>query len=352
MWGSRKRDKQRERVLDSHTFEAVKENIKKKSTSLRSSTKSDIMKLQNDINQLQNNLSSLSGRKRVRDYHETLENIRKKNKELEYLSADKHIEEFVELVKPLLSNPTDESTTIQQQRHTVYLNLFYSEKSIPCFVDRDTCTFCNTEYVTLTQESVNMCPKCGNSEHVIYCNSDFIQNEDFKNNPYERGPLYRKYLMQFHESIPDLPDDVINIVYRNLSKVHIMLSSRVKPTPICQILRQEGLQKWAPMAVRIAKIINCEPIVKLSSELIDRLVLRFNKIAQAFSLTKKKERKKIMNFEFLTKQFLIMENRPDLSEWYNLHKTRTVLFSADTRFEKCCKAMKNDELNWNISRSC
>ena len=138
---------------------------------------------------------------------------------------------------------------------------------------------------------MNMCPKCGTSEHLLYCNSDFIQNEEVKNNQYERGPLYHKYLMQFHEDAPDPPTEVINIVYRHLSKVHIMLSSKVKPTPISQILRQEGLQKWTSMAVRIAKTINREPIVKLSTALIDRLVLRFNKITQAFSMTKNKERK-------------------------------------------------------------
>jgi hypothetical protein len=352
MWGSRTRDRKRRRLHDHHTFESIRENIKKTSFNLRSSKPKKVHLIQQEIQHLATEQAQLNGRVQIRKYRAIGQEIVKKQNELEFIENDKHVEEFVELVKPLLGETKNDAQLTRQQKHTVFLNLFYKDKAIPCFIDRDVCQKCNTELLTLTQESMNMCPKCGTSEHLIYCTSDFIQNEEIKNNQYERGPLYRKYLMQFHEEAPDPPEDVINIVYRHLSKVHIMLSSKVKPTPISQILREEGLQKWSAMSVRIAKIINREPIVKLSTVLIDRLVVRFNKITHAFSLTKKKERKKIMNFEFLTKQFLIMEKRYDLSEWYSLHKTRAVLFSADNRLERCCKAMANDDLDWEVARSC
>lgn len=353
MWGSRSRhaNRQSKRQYD-HTFDSVKENIRKKSKMLKESTPKQIQQIDDEIKELTQRKKLCVGRAQIRNFYSLQNQIEKKQIRRKFLSEDKHIEKFVELVQPLINTNETDSQLRKQQRHALFLNLFYKDKAAPCFIDRDICSTCNTELVTFARESINMCPKCGESEKFIYCNSDFLQNDDTKVNQYERGPLYRKYLMQFHQDVPDPPDDVIDIVFKHLSKVHIMLKSKVKPTPISQILRQENLQKWTSMSVRISKMINGEPIVKLSTVIIDRLVLRFNKITRAFSRTKKKDRKKIMNFEFLTKKFLLMENLPELSEWYSLHKTRDVLSSADRRLERCCKSMKDDVLNWDTTRSC
>ena len=307
MWGSRIRDRKRRRLGD-HSFGSVKESIRKTSQSLRTNTPKKIAKLKKEIAALEKGLGTMAGRGRIREFRCVQDLIKTKKKELVYLMEGKHINEFVELVKPLLENGDSKNHVMKQQKHTVFLNLFHKEKAIPCFIDRDLCTECGTELITLSQESMNICPNtdCGASEHLIYCTSDFIQNTETKNSQYERGPLYRKYLSQFHEHTLDPPKEVINVVYKHLSRVHMMLSTRVKPTPIAQILRQENLQKWAPMAFRIAKMINQEPIVKLSTEMIDRLVAKFDKINSVFNQTKCKTRKKTMNFEYVTKQMLSM----------------------------------------------
>jgi hypothetical protein len=353
MWGSRTRDRKRRRLLVNHNFDSVKVNVKRTTAKLLKQKTDNLEELQKKMRILTK--KTFVGRNNIHNMLENESLISKLLKQIQFITDDKPFEEFVELVTPLLEDGICDSNIKKQQKHTVFLNAFHKEKVIPCFIEREICSKCNKEYVLVSQESILMCPTCGDSEHLLYCNSDFIENNDAKNNnPYERGPLYRKYLMQFHVNAPVPPVDVINIVYKHLSKVHIMLSTKVKPTPIAQILREEKLQRWTPYAVRIAKFINKEHIVKLSQFLIDTLVSRFDILTLAFTATKLKKRKKIMNFEFLTKQFLFMEDEPELAQHFSCHKTRLVLKQADVRLVKCSKVIKRKEKtrNWDVVRSC
>ena len=354
-WGARARDRKRRTGLVNNTFDSVKDSVRRKTIKLKKLKLERPSELKLQISNLYQDNKLLVGRDNIHKLRDNLIKIKQMEDECKYILDDKPFEEFVELVTPLLEvdNSNKETHVKKQQKHTIFLNVFHKDKVIPSFIEREICSNCNKELVIVSNESVVTCPSCGDSEHLIYCNSDFIENTEFKTVPYERGPLYKKYLMQFHENAPVPPIDVINIVYKHLSKVHMMLSTKVKPTPIAQILREEKLQKWTPFAVRIAKYINKEHIVSLSQELIDRLVLRFEKVTHVFKVTKLKHRKKIMNFEFLTKQFLDMENRPDLAEWFSCHKTRLVLKQADSRLLRCSKHLsESDDLDWNMSRSC
>ena len=349
-WGSRTRGKKRQLVLPKCNETTIKENILKKQRLLTSNKKLNSAKLALAITSLEAATRALP---EVRDtIHQRRDNRRRLEQlrtELGELQSDRPFTEFVERLGPLLKN-IDQSS---QAKKVIFLNLFHEAKVSPCFIDKETCKACRKEFLFNVRESMLVCPGCGAANTLIYCKTDYNENVEQNKNPYERSPLYRKYLMQFHEDANPVPPDVINAVYKHLSKVHIMLTSKVKPTPIAQILREEGLQKWTPFAVRITKIINKEHIVALPQDLIDRLVERFDKISQAFTSCKAKERKKIMNFEFLTKQFLHMEQRHDLAEWFCCHKTRKVLQQADVRLLKCSRELDStDTVNWDVTRSC
>ena len=355
-WGARTRDRKRQRSSD-HTFDNIKERVKQKTARLKKQKIEESKRLQEEIDDLYNANSGLKGRSNIHKFRDNIRRIDTLESQLKFITDDKPYEEFVERITPILTTDSggDTSDTVKkQQRHIVFLNLFHKEHYAPCFIEKERCEACNMEYVMVESESVLTCPTCGESDKLVSCNSDFIEKRNSQtDNPYERGPMYRKYIMQFHKDAPNPPKEVMAVIYKHLSKVHIMLSIKVKPTPIAQILRQEKLQKWVPYAVRITKLINQEPIVSLTQELIDRLVFRFNRITQVFAVTKVENRKKIMNFEFLTKQFLQMEGLMKLAEWFQCHKTRDVLKEADTRLFRCSQKLENtDDLNWQITRSC
>ena len=105
-------------------------------------------------------------------------------------------------------------------------------------------------------------------------------------------------------------------------------------------------------AVRIAKKMNGEPISKLSTELINRLVERWRQMDSKFPGAKQKNRKKALNFEYTTKKFLIMEGEFEKSECYNLHKTTAVLNQADKSLALCCKKLEvGGNSSWAMQRS-
>jgi hypothetical protein len=133
---------------------------------------------------------------------------------------------------------------------------------------------------------------------------------------YLRIPLYRKYLGQFEDSVI-IPVDVMRILYRYLSNIHLQNSIRCRPTPVGNILRQNGYSKWSNFSVRISKAFNGEPIPILSPELIDRLSERFGIIFKASIGTKHK----LPCFEYLTHVLLHCEEKPELAQSFVLHKT-------------------------------
>ena len=236
MWGSRTRNRKRKFDNNTHTFDTVKQNIRNKSKHLRDNRENLLKSITDKINNVKKQRLTFSGVANIRDYKKLTAELVELEDELKDTQNNRHIAEFVEKVQPLLNRRDNCSIQVQQQKHTIFLDLFNPEKNSPCFIDRDICHRCGTEYVLLTSESMMMCtnPTCRSSERLVYCNSDFIQNHEPK--PLEeqdRAPLYRKYLMKDHEDVPDIPDEVISIVYKHLSKVHIALPSKVKPNPNC-----------------------------------------------------------------------------------------------------------------------
>jgi hypothetical protein len=133
---------------------------------------------------------------------------------------------------------------------------------------------------------------------------------------YLRIPLYRKYLGQFEDSV-NIPMDVMRILYRYLSNIHLQNSIRCRPTPVGNILKQNGYSKWSNFSVRISKAFNGEPIPILSPDLIDKLSERFGVIFKA-SIGKKH---KLPCFEYLTHVLLLCEKEPNLAESFVLHKS-------------------------------
>lgn len=225
----------------------------------------------------------------------------------------------------------------------------------PKFVNIDNCPQCGTNYTVLATACIVICPneQCGFTTKHLQPEPETDSYEKAAT-VHERGPLYRKFLMQFHPDAPDPTDEVIRVVRHELAKVHTLLPSKVKPTPIAQILRKAHMPKWAALNIRIARIINGQTIPVIPQDLIDRLVHRFVMVTKEFTFTSKNQgRSKNMNYGFLTKHFLLMEGEVKLSESFPVHKTRVVLRAAHKRLKGCCRNLQkaDDGLFWICHRS-
>jgi predicted Zn-ribbon and HTH transcriptional regulator len=205
------------------------------------------------------------------------------------------------------------------------------------FIDPDRCSKCKTQYVFNNITNINVCPSCGYTRDVLFISEDNSQDTLVTKDPgtgsvnaaektttdyhYVRSPLYRRYLSQFSTDAPPIPTEIMRVLYKYLSNIHLQNSIRCRPTPVANILRTHGFSKWANMSIRITKVFNGEPVPSIPTDLIERLVHRFDLIFHAASARKQK----LPSFDFITNILLRIEGRVDLAQSFALQKTRTVL---------------------------
>lgn len=228
------------------------------------------------------------------------------------------------------------------------------------FMDPDKCTRCGIFYVFDHITNVHTCTQCGFTVDVLFISEDNSQDVLVTKDPntgsslalkahsdyhYIRSPLYKRYLGQFGENVPVIPTEVMRVLYRYLSNIHLQNSIRCRPTPVGNILRTHGFPRWANIAIRITKLFNGEPIPVLPDDLVERLVERFDVIFRESS----KQKQKLPSFEFITNILLRVEGRPDLASSFALHKTRVVLrrIAADLYRLIHSAPKTSSELKWD-----
>jgi hypothetical protein len=244
---------------------------------------------------------------------------------------------------------TIRANALRQKKTSIISRLVYTNRLLGrapevYFSDPDRCHGCDAVCTFMQWSSQNVCLSCGLVRFVLFSVDDSSKDVLVTKDPvsgmdvspegtssqsttrepgvsgceyqYLRIPLYRKYLGQFEESV-NIPMDVMRILYRYLSNIHLQNSIRCRPTPVGNILRQNGYSKWSNFSVRISKAFNGEPIPILSPELIDKLSERFGIIFKASIGTKHK----LPCFEYLTHVLLLCERQPDLAQSFVLHKT-------------------------------
>ena len=353
MWGRRQRMQVRHKR--SNQYESVREVVKKHSAKLLEEKSERMATLKKQVVELAAAQKRLIGRKRIREKKHLSSQMAGLEHQITQIESDRHLEEFVELARPLVEEKNAANHLIKQQQQALFVNIFQSELSVPTFLAHETCIKCQSSLTISATECKQICGACGTTKTYLYCSADYINDEINKTTGYERAPLYKKYLEQFHEATLDPPSSVLSLLYKELSKVHMMIRTKIKPTPISQILRLHGMHCWSHMSQRICKILNAEMVPKLSSGLIGSLVNRFSKVNESFAGVVSETRKKILNFEYLTRQFLMMEDRLDLADCFSLHKTKEVLRNADKTLAMCCDMLIQEGYSaesWKMVKSC
>lgn len=289
--------------------------------------------------------AALRGRGSIHKYLQLRKEYRDLVQHHDHTAGDKWVQPILDRARPLM-NPHAGSSK-RQYIQAVFNAMFFADYGQVQMQDPDTCPRCRVDMVLHPNTSTIVCPACHESRYIIMCNADIVQPSS--NQRYERSPLYRKFLMQFHADVQDPPDDVLSSIIHHLSRVHVLQSTKVKPTPVSAVLRKCGMQKYIAQVARITRVLNREPVAALPTDLIDRLVSRFEKVVKVFRRVKNLQRKKILSFEFLTKKFLILEGEPAMADMFSMHKTRAVLTIADRTLKQCCDILsRTDPMGWKL----
>lgn len=233
----------------------------------------------------------------------------------------------------------------EEEDLTETCNVIYRKYLLPddvqvtCFVDTSRCKRCMETMVYQASTSLCVCPSCGFSQQIMQCeSSELIEYKGrTRKNTYSRVPLYGKFVKQFSKASDPLDAKTLSSLLKHIRNKHSEYLKVAKPTPIANFLRSERMGSLMHCALRICKTLNAEPVPLFDDPLIDCLCDRFAILSAVLKDMDLKDKKKIMNFEYITKQFLLMEKKKEMADCFLNHKTRDIVVEADLRIFLCCE---------------
>lgn len=233
----------------------------------------------------------------------------------------------------------------------------------------DRCSNCNVEYKRNFQTSMLKCTKC----HVVIQCLHFMSRDHDNQLPrpaskamprkskperHAKSTLYRSYLMQLHEGTRDPPREVMSILTRDSMRRHLYDNDTMCKKYVVDALRGKSdtgvnYADYTYMTSRIIRTMEGHAdIPRLSGELIDRLVDRYEKIMSIYFELNEGRKPKTPALAACTVAFLQLEGEHDLIRKMRYNKGRdTMLKSERTIRDLCARAQeRHPSQNWRVRR--
>ena len=256
----------------------------------------------------------------------------------------------------LLKNPSKNLATLIQAGKLL------RAKTEIIFTNTDHCTICNHKYVFDCQRYVNICIHCKVVKIVLIADEDtmndiLVLREHVVNSVPTtqsstsvrngRLTLYKKFMYQFAEDVPEVPEEVFAVIYNNLSSVHMLTSFRCKSVPVTDILRNNNYKEWISQSMRITMLFNGEKVPCINTQLLQKCLTRFEHVS-LITLNDVK----LLSFEILTHVFLTLENEKVIAGLFLLPRSKNVLINMIARIKIMCEACKKVYIeNWDYSHA-
>lgn len=233
-------------------------------------------------------------------------------------------------------------------------------------VEFSKCSKCNSELMfnqTTHQLTCSFCKFCFTSMFVsrdysedAVANSRYMKaalntspepNSSVVENHAARVLQYQKWLQQFASDAPPTPPQVLALLYRELAHVHVVSSTRCRPTPVAAILRAHGFREEAACAVRITMECNGLEPPQLDPHLIRNMVQRFEELT--YLEARHPQHRKMYTFEFLSAVIFWAEGRSDLLPLIFVHKSRDIIKLCDDRVRSIVRDLQTtSQLDWSL----
>lgn len=376
------RIRERDRVRSRQSGQTIKETTEfLKQTFQTAVTKEKLIpELEERLVGVKREMGTCKGSQGRRKYRKLDKEARGIQKEIILLRHECNPDSMFTRARPLMSGAHD---NIYQREALAMSIMGNDQSSVVCYTQKHRCETCNVDLRMKPDDSVLVCTNCHrvypflslntdhvdvdyvaqdtHQNHIRSTNTGNMDNSMHIDNGYPRANLYRRFLTQFSEGVPDPPQYVFDAILRELSLlVHMHSDQKFQPTPIATILRKSPeLKDYHVMSNRISLMMKRrpgEPSLTMSDNLIHRLMERFK---QFVSQNKFRAKKKVSNFRFLTRVFLFMEGEYAKSEMFDNHRTRSVLIQEDRSMKQVVeqiqknldKDMGPNQFKWESFRS-
>ena len=236
--------------------------------------------------------------------------------------------------------------TYQRKTNPTQQVLSHSNKFI------EVCMQCKCHKILINNDSILLCPKCGEE-------SDVLLNQDkpsYKEPPkeythfaYKRINHFNEWLSQFQaKESTFISPEIIKKMEIEIKKERLT-ESEIKNISVKKIrfyLKKLGLNKYYEHIPHIRTKITNNPPPIIPREKEELLRTMFKQIQTPFFNHVPKNRKNFLSYSYVLHKFTQLLEMDELSKCFPLLKSRVKLYQQDLIWKNICK-----DLNWQFIRS-
>lgn len=162
-----------------------------------------------------------------------------------------------------------------------------------------------------------------------------------------RSALFRKYLSQFLQDSPEIPQEVFHLLYQHLTHGHLHPNPRCKPTPVTSILKNSQFKDLCYMNVKISRMYDGMEVPVIDHDLLNEMVDMYNAII-SMDLGKF-YREKLYSFEFVAALIFFAKGRLDLCKLIQQNKNKKYFNFQDDAVQHIVSRAKeaNPSMDWS-----
>ena len=210
----------------------------------------------------------------------------------------------------------------------------------------DTCdNGCNGELISVEQEGVKICNKCGKRKQYLLTNDKPSYKEPPKEvcfYAYKRINHFREILAQFQaKETTQIPDEVLENIKAQIKKERIELS-QISNKKAKEILKKLGYNKYYEHIPFIKDKLGIKPPI-MSPELEETLCNLFSSIQEPYSKFCPEERVNFLNYYYTVYKLCELLDQRQFLPYFPMLKDREKRIEQDEIWKKICA-----ELDWEF----
>jgi len=213
------------------------------------------------------------------------------------------------------------------------------------------CQNCLIEKLIIQEESIMVCPDCGDSEYIILNNDKPNYKEistDVNCFAYKKKNHFKEILNQIQgKESTTIPEEIYEKILIEIKKTRIK-TEFIKKQKIRDILRKIGHTKYYEHRSIIMYKIKGIPPITLSREIEDRLLMMFDDLLKPYAKCCPKTRRNFLNYYYVIrklceilglKEILHTEHLPPL-------KSRKKIAEHDQIWKEMMKILSEKDTIW------
>jgi len=214
------------------------------------------------------------------------------------------------------------------------------------------CSECNCNKILVNNDSMLLCPKCGEEQEVLLSQEKPSYKEppkEYTHFAYKRINHFNEWLSQFQaKESTFISKEIIDKLKNEIKKERIKKEniSNIPVNKIRSYLKKLGLNKYYEHIPHIMTRLTGIPPPIIPREKEEMLRTMFKQIQTPFFNNCPSNRKNFLSYSYVLHKFTQLLNMDELSACFPLLKSRTKLYQQDLIWKDICK-----ELHWQFIKS-